>query len=89
MLNFPDYRGAIVEAVLNGAQNDSYKEWDKYYDLLNGIITVNDPVTYDGVHITLENPQDVFKKHLLEIVQDWNEEFKPTYLRKKEHQKAD
>ena len=158
MLNFPDYRGAIVEAVLNGAQNDSYKEWDKYYDLLsryenpidygpavevehegdeefsgfietidvtgnrhaevkqaldearknlvkmhewrahdrkvmedikNGIIAVNDPVTYDDVRITLADPQDVFKKHLFEIVQDWNEEFKPTYLRKKEQQKAD
>lgn len=158
MLNFPDYRGAIVEAVLNGAQNDSYKEWDKYYDLLsryenpidygpavevehegdeelsgfietigvtgnrhaevkraldearknlvkmhewrahdrkvmedikNGIIAVNDPVTYDDVRITLADPKDVFKKHLFEIVQDWNEEFKPTYLRKKEQQKAD
>ncbi len=43
MLNFEDYRGSIVEAVINDAQINSYSDWDEYGKYL---FEYQNPVTY-------------------------------------------
>ncbi len=133
MLNFEDYRGAVMEAVINSAQLDTYKERDLYEDLLyryknpvigedqsqiaeelqkarkayvlseeaneqsrriledikNGIVSIGDPVTYDQVRVRLADPHDTMQKHIKQIIESWNTEYKYMYDREKEQQEKE
>lgn len=135
MLNFEEYRGAVMEAVINEAiantdsdienyeqllykfQNPVIDETDtetetaeklrlarrKFIqseatneeratilkDIVDGIVTVGDPVTYDQVRIKLANPHDAFMDSIKNTIEKWNEEYKPIYDKEKEQQKED
>ncbi len=55
-------------------------------DVLNGIVTVADPVTYEQTRIRLSDPYESFTNKLLEIIHNWRDEYNVIYEKEKEQQ---
>ncbi len=55
--------------------------------LKNNAVNIVDPVTHDSIWVSLGNPLDTIKKCLMDIIEDWQEEYGDTYEKLKKRQK--